>query len=309
MWLRQKAHNRRYFDYEDVSPENIKRFVKEQVLCIHSELDELLEALGNWKSHRLLLKEPSTSGILEECVDIWKYLVNILTVVGLESEQFVDEFHRKSKVVEDRSQWEQVLRGLQDSKNVVVLDLDGVLAKYSEHWVRFLRQQGYDVDKFDCDGTHWCPQIPRIEYYELKHKFRENGFESMTVDAYEDAAAFTKGLKDRGYNIVIMSSRPYKQYKRIQTDTAMWLASHDILYDAFIWDNKKREQVLRRLPNMTFMVEDSLEIAKGIAACGYQVYLREQYYNSSDFSWRGIKRVSSLLEILEELDKYEQATE
>lgn len=297
MWARQQEFNRLYFDPVEASEEELVSFVKEMCLGIHSELDELLSALGKWKKHRPNIGVVSRSGVIEEAVDVFKYLINIMLAFRVGPGEFYQEFNRKSKVVEDRYDWEHTLASLKPDDHVVAVDLDGVLAQYPENWLRFLQRHGYpELTMEDARGWHMFPQVPRREYYRLKHKFREEGYESLYLDPFSDAASFTWELRRRGIKIVVLSSRPYKEYKRIQVDTSMWLQQCAIEVDAFVWDSKKRDRILSQFPHLRFMVEDDRDTANELAALGYRVYLRDRPYNQGFIS-PGVVRVQSLLDI------------
>lgn len=306
LWARQEEFNVQHIDPLTASRSEVISFVKEMVLGIHSECNEILTALGEWKPHRPQQVPVKEVGILEECVDVFKYLMNILIVNGYGPKPFIDEFHRKSKVVEDRFRWENALLKMAFSEKVAAIDLDGVLAQYPESWLDFLQNHGYPhLTMENAKGWHMFPSIPRDKYYYLKHKFRDLGFESLTPKPFDDAAEFTKCLKDMGYDIVVLSSRPYKEYKRIQTDTSIWLDTADITVDAFVWDSKKRDRIVSQFPKLSFFVEDSRSTANEIGLLGIQVFLRDRPYNHGPLS-PNVVRVESLLDILPQLEEGKQ---
>jgi len=277
-----------------------RAYSKQMVLGMLSELDELLRATGNWKGHRYGAISELPRGVLEECVDIFKYLLNILLTYGYGSDDLFAGFHEKSLVVEERFRWEKNLEALGSLDNVVAVDLDGVLAAYPENWIEFLNEFGklpaiLSLEDFSFSSVP-LPSIPRHEYMKLKHRFREEGYESAKVEPTESASLFTNNLRLNGFKVVILSARPCHKYKRIMTDTIMWLQEHDFHYDAVLWDAEKHIRIIEQFPTLRFMVEDHPRIALEVASLGYKVYLVDRPYNQ-DVKHPNISRVSSLMDI------------
>jgi len=307
---RQRMFSKEFINPETTSEDDKISYVKEMLLHILSEGDELLKATGKWKKFRFISDETKISGIEEEAIDIFKFVLNILYAYNrLNADSFEETFNRKSLVVEERFKWEKKLQTLTPNDKVCALDLDGVLAKYPENWINFLNQKRgltapipIRLEDFQFISAP-LPEIPRRKYYEWKHEFREQGFESLYVDPMEEASEFTKKVKDLGYNIIILSARPYKEYKRIMPDTIEWLRKHNILYDAVYWDSEKHVRILRDVPFLTFIVEDNPNIANEVASLGYSVYLLSRPYNKDSYISENIVRINNLLEIISHLQE------
>jgi len=303
MWEIQRRFNNNFIDPKNAYIDEKVAYVKEMLLHLVAEMDELLAATGRWKKHRFVNASPTMSGILEEGIDMLKFLINIFITFGITADEVYEEFKRKSLVVEERFKWEQTLHNLKPTDKVAAIDLDGVLARYPENWIAYLNENlGTQYTLQDVEFTEVpFPEIPRSKYFELKHKFRDEGFESLYVEPFEDAATFTEALKELGYKIVILSARPYQKYKRIQSDTIMWMKKHGIKYDAFIWDEKKHLRILSEVPQVEFIVEDDPRVALEVAACGYTCFLRDRPYNRNTTQSPNIIRVRTLSEIIEKL--------
>jgi len=305
----QKRFSRNFIDPSECSEEEKIRYVTEMLINMDSEHAELLKSLGGWKKFRLEKVETKESGIIEECVDIWKFILNILYTYNVSPVEFHYNFLRKSLVVEERYKWEKELRNLTPQNKVCALDLDGCLAKYPENWIAFLNhQRGLTAEAplrlEDFQFTFApLPQIPRRKYYEWKHEFREEGFESLHVEPMEEASEFTKKIKDLGYKIIVLSARPYKEYKRMMVDTIEWLHKHNILYDAVYWSEEKHVRILRDVPFLKFMVEDNPVIANEVASLGYKVFLINRPYNIDIKVQNNIERINNLLEIIPHLQE------
>ena len=101
----------------------------------------------------------------------------------------------------------------------------------------------------------------------------------------EGAAELTKKLKEAGYQIIILTARPYKTYSRIYSDTLKFLNDNDIQFDAIIWDKEKHIKIIKEFPNLEFMIEDTPEICEAVAQQGYPVYVPETPANVSFHDW------------------------
>lgn len=303
MFKQQSAFQRNFFQPEGADDEARTDYTKEMVLNIIEELDELLKATGNWKEHRYEPSQPRKSGIQEECVDVFKYLVNIMLAYGITPSSFMKAFDSKSLVVEERYAWEKTLSSLKLKDKVAAVDLDGVLAAYPENWLAYLSKllgTAYTLDDFSFIEAP-LPSIPRNVYMRLKHEYRESGHETLYVDVVSGAASFTNALRLRGYKVIILSARPYKKYKRMLADTILWLRKHRIHYDAVLWDQHKHVRIIEQFPQLSFMVEDNPRIASQVASLGYRCYLLNRPYNQG-VSHPNISRVSKLDEIVKEVE-------
>ena len=81
---------------------------KEYEICIVRELCEALDELP-WKLHRNNESTIDREKLLEELIDVQKYLWNMMHVFEFTSKEVDSMFDRKSDIVEAR--WEEFLRG------------------------------------------------------------------------------------------------------------------------------------------------------------------------------------------------------
>jgi len=308
----QRRFSQKFINPETASAEEKASYAKEMLLYIISEADELLRATGKWKKFRYTSEEIKVSGVEEEVVDIIKFSLNILYAYNrLNADSFINSFRRKSLVVEERFRWESEMKNLSPKDKVCAIDLDGVLCKYPENWIAFLNQKRgltaerpISIEDFKFVDAP-LPMIPRRKYYEWKHEFRELGFESLFVDVMENASALTHELMNLGYKIIILSARPYREYKRILPDTIEWLNKNNIAYNAIYWSEKKHIHILREIPFLKFMVEDNPNIADEVASFGYRVYLLNRPYNIHSNIQNNVTRLKNLLELIPHLQEAE----
>lgn len=277
--------------YKNTLYEN-QKWTKEYVLALLKECSEVLDNI-NWKTHRKDDHDVIESNIIEELVDVQKYLVNIVQLWGYSSEDFYNEFVRKSDVVESRWKLEHQLDLLED-KNVVALDLDGVLCKYHEYMLRYVNWELGTVFKSYLEMKRDCP----VDLYErLKDKYRREGAK-LNIPINDNAKEFCESLKKMGYTIIILTARPYKKYTRIFADTIEWLKKKEIKYDGIIFSGEKHLEVIKKFPNLKFIVEDDSTAANTIAKMGKGSFLLMTLQNEHDYIDPRVVRIKNLMHIL-----------
>lgn len=298
IWDRQRSFNKNFYDSNDLDNKEKQTWTKEMVLHLISEADELLRET-KWKIHRQQNIVPNKNRIYDEIIDIFKYWLSLAQIWEMTPEEFVESFNNKSEVVEQRYNQEKAIKLIDDDK-VVAVDIDGVLAKYPEHFIQFAEKKtGKDLSSIELTEYNLYGILAEIVSVEtmkqIKHEFRDTG-QLRDMGVYPEASAFTKKLKKLGYTIVLLSARPYKEYPRIFSDTIAWLKKNDIKYDAIIWDENKEERIVNEFPKMKFMIEDHFANAKKVAGYGYKVYMIDKPYNKN-LSFKNVTRVNTLKEV------------
>jgi len=276
---------------------------KEFLLHLNVEAIEILQEL-NWKMHREKTYNQynpiKISNIREECIDVFKYLLSIMQFWNMTPEKFIEEFYRKSDLVELRYKQEKQLKLITD-KNVVGIDLDGCIANYPQSYYDFIFKK--IGKKIEDDGSYKiydnvAKALGERKAKLLKHEYRESG-QKKFVSCINEPDKITSKLKKLGYKIIILSSRPCKEYPRIAEDTMFWLKNNNIKYDALFFDENKDEKIIQKFPKLNFMIEDHGDNALKIAKRGYKVFLVDKPYN------RGIKHNNVIRVVtLKEIFKY-----
>lgn len=280
MWRRQLSFTRNFIE-EGATPKEAREYLKQMAIQMMSEIVELLDASGDWKIH---VKEGATvqrSRILEECIDLWKYLLNMLLAYGFTPEEFTQEFHRKSTVVEQKYFQEKLLDTIKYDDKVAVLDIDGVLATWPEDWINYLSEKTGVPLLFDetTNIYYLAPTIPRNDYYRIQHEYYESGKGWSNFKVVPGAPEFCTQIKKKGYKIVILTRRPYKQYPRVFADTLEWLRNNGIIFDALFWAGDKAYTIAQKIPNVAFVLDDEPKQAEDIARLGIKVILFPRPYN------------------------------
>lgn len=296
----QKEFQKHFFNPDNIPEKDKIKLTKENILSIHRELSEVLDTIP-WKLHRKEDKTKSNTNTVEEIIDCFKFLLNLCIIWGIDSDRFVEEFHRKSMVVRQRYH-QEILKVISHTDKVCAIDLDDTLAESSKHFTDVFNEK-YPGQNFK-NRAQIKRELNLLAYEEYKEYFRESG-EKLNIPIKKGAKELCDYLKNEGYKIVIISARPYEKYSRIFPDTLQWLNENEIQYDAVYFEKDKHLKILRQLPNLSFIIEDNPEYAKQISEQGYKVYLlsneseersetdlREKLRNQNN-----IIQIDSLLEI------------
>jgi uncharacterized HAD superfamily protein len=298
IWKDQKEFNKNFIDYENMIEKEKVEQLKEYSLMLIDEVMELVRET-NWKAHRKDNRYMINSNVKEELIDIFKYWLSIGLIWDLDVESFIEEYHRKSSVVEQRFKQEKQLNF--KSNKIVGVDIDGVLADYPGCFIEYINQKvgtNFKVENLTQYNIYEAiKDIPTNIMKELKHEFRKSG-ELKNVGVFPGAKVFLNTLRNKDYKIVLLSARPYKKYRRIFADTQEWLSENGLVHDAILWDEDKMDRLIREFgeDNVEFFIEDNLENANSISKTT-NVYLINKSYNKGKIN-ENVIRVNSLKEVL-----------
>jgi uncharacterized HAD superfamily protein len=115
---------------------------------------------------------------------------------------------------------------------------------------------------------------------DFKEKYRLSKAKS-TANVINGASEFTTKLRELGYTIIILTSRPYRKYHVIYNNTINWLVRHNIVFDAIIWEEEKEKYLVDKFPQTEFIVEDDIDNVKKLVQCGSLIFLKNTIYNAN----------------------------
>jgi NTP pyrophosphatase (non-canonical NTP hydrolase) len=261
---------------------------KNMALGLYEEVSELVRVTSHYKAHILKRHIVDTANVLEESVDVLKYLLSINQLFGITPDQFLEAFIGKTKVVEDKANGERM--ALERDTRMVVSDLDGCIADLSA-WQSSLADAAKGIEGDD-------KSIAVLEA--LKNDFyRGGGFRD--VPAIKGAVEGIQAIRAAGYKLVIVTARPYWQYKRVYGDTLHWLRKHGIEYDLILFNKDKAEAIYEYLLPAwpRWFIEDRSKHALELAAIGVNVLLLNYIRNQDIKEQHKIRRVTDWKEIVD----------
>lgn len=279
----QKNFSKKYHEYQNIDIDNLEQKqaqTKEYILCLIKEATEILDEI-NWKQHKLNKQKILEDNIIEESIDSWKFLLNIIQLWGFDHNKFYDEFERKSIVVAQKFEQEKLLK-FSNKENIAICDIDGILYPWPETFLEFITER-----EFNPFNEVRFNNLEEFEKYfdlkkqlELKDAYRKSGIKA-NADVVDGAIEFTYKLKELGYTIILVTARPYQKYQRIYADTLQWLNKHDIKFDAIIWNEDKEKYLIENFPSAKFIIEDDYKNALKLSNAGFKVFLKNTIYNEN----------------------------
>lgn len=145
-------------------------------------------------------------------------------------------------------------------KPVVALDVDGTLAQYHAHFIRFASEWTGKEIPLGYNGKvpfpQWCG-MSKARYRQCKLAYRQGGMK-RSMPTYPYARELTVGLRRAGAEVVICTTRPYLHLSNIEPDTLHWLRRNGIQYDDIIIGEHKYRQLAREYgkENIVMCLED-----------------------------------------------------
>lgn len=300
IWEDQKQFNTRFFedlglDLDNMSLSDKVKWAKEFYFHINKELTDLIDCLPHWKmhyKHDLETDRYIKSNLKEEFIDSLKYLMGLGQTLGISYDDIITVYEEKSKVVQQKYDQSRIFDQLRN-KEIIIFDIDGVINNYPDcylDWVESqtgIRYNGMDDIKLKLD----------IETYEkIKEEYRTSGAK-RTQYVVEDAVSTMQKLKELDETIILYTTRPVGQYKRIYSDTLYWLKKNKIPFDAIFWSDLKKEDIYKLDLNIKFIVEDDVDNTRFFNHEGYKVYLIDKDHNRGYENTKTV-RLNKVSEIL-----------
>ena len=151
----QKSFTEKFFEKQGLSIKDVLndkqlkvKWNKEYVLALSKEVYEVLDEI-DWKMHTSKDTEDVNDNVLEECVDVLKYLFGIIQLYGFSVDDLHQKFIDKSKVVEAKFKQEDVMDKIKASnKKIAFIDIDGVFHDDESVVVHIDCMYNYTYDPF-----------------------------------------------------------------------------------------------------------------------------------------------------------------
>lgn len=287
LWDIQKAFTEKFWATKggmpDITDEKVMTTVtKDYALHLVAEIVEVVQELS-FRMHRASKGEIDRDNLAEELIDCNKFLLGIFQIWGFTYEQYVEEFKRKSAVVDQRFDQEQTFPGLANHPCCIV-DIDGVIAEYPRFFYKWAIQNFYPTHSIQ-EFVVLYRAMDLLTKEELKKKYRQSGVKA-NMPMVPGAKELLHCIRRRSnLKIVLMTNRPYDQFYRIYPDTLSWLAKNDLPYDGIIWSRDKGVDALKNFKNICFAVDDNPENVRRFREAGITtIMIRNEFEGSGTMS-------------------------
>lgn len=210
-------------------------------------------------------------------------------------------------------------------KPIVAVDIDGTLADYHRHFLKFACQWlGREDDKKAMGYTGGVSlaehlDIPIHTYREIKLAFRQGGMK-RSAPMFPGARDLCLMLRNLGVELWITTTRPYLRLDNIDPDTREWLRRNDIDYDHLFYDEDKYAQLLLRVDRerVVAVLDDELENIVRASELGLPTVWRRAHANrdqsapdllaASGLSWQAATLPDAYSVIRKLVQKWEMRT-
>lgn len=230
---------------------------KDYAIHLIKEVTEVLDEIS-FRMHRPNKEFIDRHNIMEELIDVNKFLFGLMQIWGFSYEEYEEEFKRKSMVVEQRFSQDHILPQLRNNPCVIV-DIDGVLTNYPACFFNWLKARsdsvGYQLSMYEVRQNY--EGLPLEEKEAVKRTYRQSGAK-RSLPLLPGASDLLQLLRASSQlKIVLLTNRPYAEHYRIFPDTLAWLEENKLPYDAILWTRDKGLEAAKNFKNICWAVDDS----------------------------------------------------
>jgi hypothetical protein len=305
----QRAFNQLIWDPANRSGKELLDRLKHLCIGMQEETVEFLKTF-NYKSHRKITRRQNLAHSHEELIDMFKYWLSLAEAAEFPIEKLEELYYAKSQVCQYRFQSEWVK---EIDRSCVVIDIDNVLGDYVsamcdwilEHfWASSNSNLGDRVQEIKNKQlwiNHETLGISYNEWQSIKHDFRTTGGKRH-LNIYPDSKSFLQWCRNRGWIIILITSRPIDKYPNLFSDTINWLVDKKLTFDHLWWASEKADRIEESniLKHVLFAVDDSIKFCNQFASKGITTFLLDRSPNPHPQS------VHSLDDVREVYTKWQQ---
>ncbi|MES2590596.1 MAG: hypothetical protein V4608_01840 [Bacteroidota bacterium] len=174
----------------------------------------------------------------------------------------------------------------------ITIDIDGVLNNYPACWLDYIELQ--KNQKFN-SIEEAKKTLGTDVYSEIKDSYRTSGYKSK-LPVNPTAPNFTRLLKEKGYNIVVATSRPFHLYPGLEKLTFDWLKANNIIFDKL----ERKNALLMTSYTLNCHIDDELDHVHQFLKEKINVFIikRDDIKYEGYEDYESLRFVSNLNEVL-----------
>lgn len=257
----QTQQQQLWHDWANLTPAERVALNKDLLLNLHEEVAELQRRVNTDRFH--ILRSPGAPDpreVAHDGVDVFKYLLALMALNGVDAGLLQEQFDLVTATVEDR--WRGENLRLSEEVSVLLIDLDGCAADWTKGFRAFAQARGIAIPQGGLNDITLEP---------LKDAFDNSGG-YLALDPIPGAVPALKEL-GRRLKLVAVTARPYQRCRRVYADTMMWFNRVGLRYDHIIFTRDKAEAVRKMAPARVLgFVEDRAKHAIEVALTGVRVF-------------------------------------
>jgi hypothetical protein len=286
-----------FYDKKTMSAKQKEEMLKTITLAMHHEVSEIVSS-SNFKVFDKTDYEVDKDKILYNSIDVFRYLMAIMNLYEISSEEFISSFDERDihlKVSKN-------IKSPETSQKVIVVDIDDVVCDFRNYFNNWLyKTYGVYVDQNN------------TSYYsskEVKNKglSPEGVFENfiscnefLNIPPIDSMVKFLRLAKEENIYIQLLTSRPSSNLK-CKYQTYAWLENNNIPFDNLDFAAEKYIWVAKRdfylNGNLMCAIDDSPKHAMEYATHDIKVFVPKMPYNDQ-ISHENIHHY-----VLEDLEKF-----
>lgn len=178
---------------------------------------------------------------------------------------------------------------------VIACDIDGTIADYHGHFLRFAREylnlrktgSGQSTKGIEnhYDGSLDLTTflgVTKEQYRSCKLAYRQGGMK-RTQPLLGDPGPWLKDMVTAGAEIWMTTTRPYLRMDNIDPDTRFWLERHGLPYDHLLYDDDKYGRLVELVgkERIVLIIDDLPDLYDRAEELGLPVVLRKSSYNAA----------------------------
>ena len=278
----QNQFNIDLYDLENksLSKQEIVDITKTLSLCLHSEVSELMQSV-DFRDHHSKSDSVDKVKMLYESVDIFRYVLAILNINKIQSDDFLQAFYDKDAYL---CALEKTQHNWKGNKPAVIVDIDDVLAEFRQGFANWL-DETYNLD-IDVESKEYyfitalskLDVNPESVFYDFVN---QGGFRNLPV--VDGAIDMLNNLRSQGYWIQLLTARPKENLKCFY-DTYHWLKVNNIPFDAIDFSPEKFRWCARsnyyNSNSIVAAIDDAPKHIRDYAKHGVTCYYPAKNYNN-----------------------------
>lgn len=289
----QKDFNNNFFNLQKLEKSEKEEITKSFCLALHAEVSELVSSL-NYKQHKDEDKEIKIEKILFESVDVLRYVLAILNLWNISSEDFVSAFSDKDNYLnmsldQSKKKWE--------GQPVLIVDLDDVLIHFRSGFIAWLHEK-YNIN---------VPEDSKEYYTSTEVKQAGLNPESVFFEFLKDRRLkdlepnveminMINDLKEQGFWIQLLTARPQTESICLY-DTYTWIKNSKLKFDEIDFSGEKYRWCANSKyfdsSSIVCAIDDSPKHASEYAKHNIPVIVPSTYYNQEVKSMKNVFMVKN----------------
>jgi hypothetical protein len=270
----------KFYDVNFFDCKQKEEMLKTLCLALHHEVSEIVKST-NFKVFDKKEYTVNKNEIVYNAVDATRYIYAILGLYNIDAKEFMYAYEEKDlylNVIQNKKEHKK-------DQPVAIIDIDDILCNFREYFNKYLYKQ-YSIVIDENSTSYYSSK--EVKDFGLSpegvfEKFIQKN-ELLNIPVIESMKNFILELKEQGYYIQLLTSRPESNLK-CKYQTYYWLEKNDVYYDnlgfafeKYIWVSKKDYYMSG---NVKFAVDDSPKHSMEYATHDVKVIMPDLPYNKN----------------------------